>query len=116
MSQVGQLHCDRVLLPFCVVPPKSAPLARGEHQLTPKHIAPHGVSDRVSAVGRCCAAGDVYYFCGSRMQYCTCSYRWNLAGWGKAAVLWAFVLSTVFGMQRLLVELVLQGLLPGEPR
>lgn len=59
-------------------------------------------------------AGDVYYFCGSRMQYCTCSYRWNLAGWGKAAVLWAFVLSTAFGVQRLLVELVLQGLLPGE--
>lgn len=63
----------------------------------------------------CCpCAGDVYYFCGSRMQYCTCGYRWNLAGWNKAIVLWGYVLTTTLGVQRLLVQLVLQGLLPGE--
>jgi hypothetical protein len=62
----------------------------------------------------CCPAGDVYYFCGSRMQYCTCTHRWNLAGWAKAGALWAFVLCTTLGVQRLLIEVVLQGLLPGE--
>jgi hypothetical protein len=48
------------------------------------------------------------------MQYCKCAYRWNLAGWNKAIVLWGFVLTTALGVQRLLVQLVLQGLLPGE--
>lgn len=62
----------------------------------------------------CCPAGDVYYFCGSRMQYCTCTHRWSLAGWAKAGALWAFVLCTTLGVQRLLIEVVLQGLLPGE--
>jgi hypothetical protein len=61
-----------------------------------------------------CLAGDVYYFCGSRMQYCTCTYRWNFSGWNKAITLWAYVLTTALGVQRLLVQLVLQGLLPGE--
>lgn len=61
-----------------------------------------------------CPAGDVYYFCGSRMQYCTCTYHWNLSGWNKAIVLWSFVLTTALGVQRLLVQLVLQGLLPGK--
>lgn len=59
-------------------------------------------------------AGDVYYFCGSRMQYCTCTYRWNIAGWNKAIVLWGYVLLTALGVQQLLVQLVLEGLLPGE--
>lgn len=62
----------------------------------------------------CLCAGDVYFFCGSRMQYCSCSFRWNLAGWNKALVLWSFVLTTALGVQRLMVQLVLQGLLPGE--
>lgn len=48
------------------------------------------------------------------MQYCTCTYRWNLSGWNKAITLWGFVLTTALGVQRLLVQLVLQGLLPGE--
>lgn len=58
--------------------------------------------------------GDVYYFCGRRQTYCTCGYRWNLAGWGKAIALWSYVLTTAMGVQRLLIQLVLQGLLPGE--
>lgn len=58
--------------------------------------------------------GDVYFFCGSHMEYCTCSYRWNTAGWVKAAVLWNFVLSSALGLQRLLIQLGLKGLLPGE--
>lgn len=48
------------------------------------------------------------------MQYCTCTHRWNLAGWAKASALWAFTLCTTLCVQRLLVEVVLQGLLPGE--
>ena len=27
--------------------------------------------------------GDVYYFCGSRLQYCTCNFRWNALGEGR---------------------------------
>eukprot|EP00775_Hariotina_reticulata_P013637 gene13637-13760_t len=58
--------------------------------------------------------GDVYFFCGTRMQYCTCGFRWNAWGWYKAAVLWSFTLSTALGLQRLVIQLGLQGLLPGE--
>jgi hypothetical protein len=62
----------------------------------------------------CVPAGDVYFFCGQKMQYCTCSFRWNARGWYKAAVLWSFTLSTALGLQRLVIQLGLQGLLPGE--
>ncbi len=24
--------------------------------------------------------GDVYFFCGSRLQYCSCDFHWNLGG------------------------------------
>ncbi|KIY95205.1 hypothetical protein MNEG_12756 [Monoraphidium neglectum] len=58
--------------------------------------------------------GDVYFFCGRDMQYCTCDFRWNKIGWFKAAVLWNFVLSSALGAQRLLVQLALNGFLPGE--
>lgn len=57
--------------------------------------------------------GDVYYFCGERFQYCTCDFRWNLQGWGKAAVLWSFILSSVLGLHKLIIQLGLDGLLPG---
>ncbi|PNW80246.1 hypothetical protein CHLRE_08g383800v5 [Chlamydomonas reinhardtii] len=57
---------------------------------------------------------SVYYFCGSRLQYCGCGFRWNGAGWAKACVLWAFVLSAVLGAQQLLITAGLGGLLPGE--
>ncbi len=36
---------------------------------------------------------DVYYFCGSDLQYCTCDFTWNARGWGKALLLWNFVLT-----------------------
>lgn len=58
-------------------------------------------------------AGDVYFFCGPQMQYCTCGFRWNLAGWSKAFILWNFVLSAALGVQRLIIQLGLCGLLPG---
>eukprot|EP00882_Tetradesmus_deserticola_P018852 GHRQ01020249.1.p1 GENE.GHRQ01020249.1~~GHRQ01020249.1.p1 ORF type:complete len:249 (+),score=89.12 GHRQ01020249.1:30-776(+) len=58
--------------------------------------------------------GDVYFFCGPQMQYCTCGFRWNLAGWSKAFILWNFVLSAALGVQRLIIQLGLCGLLPGE--
>lgn len=60
--------------------------------------------------------GDVYFFCGAKMQYCTCRFQWNLAGWHKAAVLWSFVLSAALGAQRLAIQLGLNGLLPGRCR
>jgi hypothetical protein len=59
-------------------------------------------------------AGDVYFFCGPQMQYCTCGFRWNVAGWAKAFILWNFVLSAALGVQRLIIQLGLCGLLPGE--
>jgi hypothetical protein len=67
-----------------------------------------------AAAYRCCLAGDVYFFCGAKMQYCTCNFRWNMAGWYKAAVLWSFVLSAALGVQRLIIQLGLKGLLPGK--
>jgi hypothetical protein len=57
--------------------------------------------------------GDVYYFCGPDLRFCTCDFRWNLAGWGKALVLWNFVLSSALGLQKLAIRLGLDGLLPG---
>ena len=36
---------------------------------------------------------DVYYFCGADLQYCTCEFTWNARGWGKAFLLWNFVLT-----------------------
>ena len=36
---------------------------------------------------------DVYYFCGPDLQYCTCDFTWNARGWGKALLLWNFVLT-----------------------
>ncbi|GFR51567.1 hypothetical protein Agub_g13903, partial [Astrephomene gubernaculifera] len=57
---------------------------------------------------------SVYYFCGSRLQYCTCGFRWNLYGWMKAAVLWVFTLSATLGAQQLIIQAGLGGLLPGE--
>eukprot|EP00798_Chlamydomonas_sp_ICE-L_P023004 gene23004-30196_t len=58
--------------------------------------------------------GDVYFFCGRDLRYCTCNFRWNLLGWGKALVLWSFVLSMALGVQRFAIEVGLGGLLPGE--
>jgi hypothetical protein len=57
--------------------------------------------------------GDVYYFCGRHMQYCTCNLSWNLLGWVKACILWNFVLSSGLGAQFLCIHLGLNGLLPG---
>jgi len=58
--------------------------------------------------------GDVYFFCGRDMRHCSCDFRWNARGWRKAAALWSFVLSAALGAQRLLVQLGLDGFLPGE--
>ena len=59
--------------------------------------------------------GDVYYFCGSRLEYCACDMRWNYEGWIKAFILWNFVLSVSVGLQKLAIQAGLKGLLPGEP-
>lgn len=59
--------------------------------------------------------GDVYYFCGDDLRYCTCNFRWNALGWMKAVILWNFVLSAALGIQRLAIQVGLKGLLPGEP-
>ncbi len=58
--------------------------------------------------------GDVYFFCGRRLQYCSCNFRWNAYGWAKATVLWNFVLTAALGAQRLATQVGLNGLLPGE--
>lgn len=57
--------------------------------------------------------GDVYYFCGEDMRFCTCEFKWNLAGWGKALTLWNFVLSSALGLQKLAIRVGMDGLLPG---
>ncbi len=56
----------------------------------------------------------MYYFCGSDLQFCTCNFKWNVAGWIKAGVLWSFVLTSALGVQRMFIQFGLQGLLPGE--
>lgn len=56
---------------------------------------------------------SVYFFCGTDLQYCTCGFKWNVRGWIKAAVLWQFILSAGLGLQRLVIEVGLNGLLPG---
>lgn len=63
-----------------------------------------------------CAQGwaDVYWFCGRELQFCNCNFRWNVYGWIKAATLWSFVLSSALGVQRVVIQLGLDGLLPGE--
>ncbi len=48
------------------------------------------------------------------MQYCSCDFSWNAAGYAKAAVIWSFVLSSCLAVQRLALNLGLGGLLPGE--
>ncbi|KAK9806487.1 hypothetical protein WJX73_002224 [Symbiochloris irregularis] len=58
--------------------------------------------------------GDVYYFCGTHFQYCTCDLGWNLNGYFKAVVLWNFTLSAAVGLQKLIIQTGLGGLLPGE--
>ena len=55
----------------------------------------------------------VYYFCGPELAYCTCDFKWNLMGWGKALTLWNFVLTSALGAQRLAILIGLNGLLPG---
>lgn len=40
--------------------------------------------------------------------------RWNLLGWCKALVLWNFVLTSALGLQKLVLQVGLNGLLPGE--
>lgn len=57
--------------------------------------------------------GDVYFFCGRSLQYCTCHFRWNVLGWLKATVIWNFVLTAALGSQRFLLQIGLNGLLPG---
>ncbi|KXZ41740.1 hypothetical protein GPECTOR_299g810 [Gonium pectorale] len=57
---------------------------------------------------------SVYFFCGRRLQYCTCNFRWNIRGWAKAIVLWQFVLSATLGAQQFILQAGLGGLLPGE--
>ncbi len=47
------------------------------------------------------------------MQYCEPSFSWNLRGWAKAAVMWSFVLSAALGLQKLAIQVCLDGLLPG---
>lgn len=67
--------------------------------------------------------GDVYFFCASEeddASYCLPStnrmsaFHWNLRGWRKAVALWNFFLSSAVGMQRLIIEIGLGGLLLGE--
>ena len=58
--------------------------------------------------------GDVYYFCGADMRFCTCDFKWNLAGWRKAFILWNFILTTALGLQKLAIKVGLDGLLPGK--
>ncbi len=55
----------------------------------------------------------MYYFCGPDLRFCTCDFRWNLAGWGKALTLWNFTLSSALGLQKLAIRVGLGGLLPG---
>ncbi len=50
----------------------------------------------------------------SAFAYCTSAYRWNLNGWRKALSIWNFVLSSALGVQHLVIEIGLGGLLPGE--
>ncbi|KAJ9531640.1 hypothetical protein QJQ45_021763 [Haematococcus lacustris] len=57
---------------------------------------------------------DTFYFCGRELQYCNCNFRWNLMGWYKAYVLWSFMLTWALGVQRIIIQLGLNGLLPGE--
>lgn len=57
--------------------------------------------------------GDVYYFCGADLRFCTCDFRWNLAGWYRALTLWNFTLSSALGLQKLAIRVGLGGLLPG---
>lgn len=57
--------------------------------------------------------GSVYYFCGEGNLYCTCSMRWNAAGWAKACILWSFVLTSALGFQKLCIQVALDGLLAG---
>ena len=57
--------------------------------------------------------GSVYYFCGERNEYCTCSMRWNAAGWAKAAIIWCFILTAALGVQKLAIQAGLDGLLAG---
>lgn len=47
------------------------------------------------------------------MRFCTCDFKWNLAGWGKALTLWNFVLSSALGLQKLAIRVGMDGLLPG---
>ena len=56
----------------------------------------------------------MYYFCGSKLEYCGCDMRWNTEGWIKAFILWNFVLSVSVGLQKLAIQAGLKGLLPGE--
>lgn len=58
--------------------------------------------------------GDVYYFCGEKLEYCTCDMRWNLQGWSKAFILWNFILSAAVAAQKLCIHAGLKGLLPGK--
>ncbi len=57
----------------------------------------------------------MFFFCGTRMEYCNCNFRWNSRGWAKAAVLWNFTLSSALALQKLVITLGLNGLLPGAP-
>ena len=57
---------------------------------------------------------DVYFFCGPNLEFCSCNLDWNTEGWMKAIVLWNFVLSSTLALQKLLIEVGLQGLLPGQ--
>lgn len=57
---------------------------------------------------------DIYYFCGQDYRYCRCDFTWNLAGWGKALVLWNFVVTASLGLQKLVIHCGLNGLLPGQ--
>ena len=59
---------------------------------------------------------DVYYFCGSKFQFCTCDFRWNRYGYAHAAILAAFVLSTATALQNVVIAYAFGGLLPGKPR
>lgn len=59
---------------------------------------------------------SVYWFCGSTekpFEFCTCNFKWNAQGWTKAIILWSFVLTAALGVQRLAIQLGLNGLLPG---
>ena len=105
---------------ICITVPRRYQIQR----LSLRHIQPlicasAAFSERQSVQGKVanCVSqgwGDVYYFCGSNMDFCNCSMQWNYRGWLKAIILWNFVLSASVALQKLIIQAGFKGLLPGQ--